>query len=70
MDDNYLELAIEEVYSVLKKKAPWPDSMRSAEDRIKFLDSLIKYFERLEDYEKCGYLAGMKDELENTIKGD
>ena len=71
MSENYLELAVEEVYTILyNERTPWPTSMRSPYDRIKFLDSLIKHFETTEDYEKCSYLTGMKNELENHIQAD
>ena len=71
MTENYLELAVEEVYTILNTgKTPWPKSMRSIHDRIEFLNSLIKHFETTEDYEKCSYLTGMKNELENHIQAD
>ena len=51
MTENYLELAVEEVYTILNTgRTPWPTSMRSPYDKIKFLDSLIKHFETTEDY--------------------
>ena len=71
MSENYLELAVEEVYTILhNERTPWPKSMRDHRDKIKFLDSLIKHFETTEDYEKCSYLTGMKNELENNIQAD
>ena len=71
MSENYLDLAVEEVYKILNNdRTPWPKSMRDHRDKIKFLDSLIKHFETTEDYEKCSYLTGMKNELENHIQAD
>ena len=71
MSENYLNLAVEEVYMILNTdRTPWPKSMRDHRDKIKFLDSLIKHFETTEDYEKCSYLTGMKNELENHIQAD
>ena len=71
MSENYLELAVDEVYMILNTgRTPWPKSMRSHNAKVKFLDSLIKHFETTEDYEKCSYLTGMKNELENNIQAD
>ena len=71
MSENYLDLAVEEVYMILNTdRTPWQKSMRDHRDKIKFLDSLIKHFEITEDYEKCSYLTGMKNELENHIQAD
>ena len=41
--ENYLDLTIDEVYDVISKINVWPPSFDKGK-KIKFLNSMIKYF--------------------------
>ena len=63
--DNYLDLTIEEVYDVITEINVWPPSF-SEPKKIKFLNSMIKYFIEKEEYEKCQQLQNIINELEDN----
>ena len=63
--DNYLDLTIEEVYDVISNINIWPPSF-DQKKKIKLMNSMIKYFIELEQYEKCAVLQRFIDELENN----
>ena len=67
--DNYLDLTIEEVYAVISKIRVWPPSFDQTK-KIKFINSMIKYFIDKEEYEKCAILQRIVDELENNQQTD
>ena len=67
--DNYLDLTIEEVYDVISKINAWPPSF-DQKKKIKFMNSMIKYFIDKEEYEKCAILQRIVDELENNQQTD
>ncbi len=63
--DNYLDLTIDEVYDVITDINVWPGHF-TTNKKIKFLNSMIKYFIEKEEYEKCAKLQEYVNELENT----
>jgi len=65
MRENYLDLALDEVFQLVARKAPWPNSMSSTESKVQFIRELIEYYEGCEDYEKCKTLSEVIHELEN-----
>ena len=67
--ENYLDLTIDEVYDVISKINIWPPSFDKGK-KIKFLNSMIKYFIEKEEYEKCATLQGIIDALENSKSTD
>ena len=67
--DNYLDLTIEEVYDVISKIDVWPPSF-DKKKKIKFMNSMIKYFIEKEEYEKCAVLQRNIDGLENNQQTD
>jgi len=67
--ENYLDLTIDEVYDVISKINIWPPSFDKGK-KIKFLNSMIKYFIEKEEYEKCATLQGIIDGLENSKSTD
>jgi|TARA_R100000951_G_C2640704_1_gene180846 hypothetical protein len=67
--ENYLDLTIDEVYDVISKINAWPPSFDKGK-KIKFMNSMIKYFIEKEEYEKCAILQGIVDELENSKQAD
>lgn len=67
--ENYLDLTIEEVYDVISKINVWPPSFDIGK-KIKFMNSMIKYFIEKEEYEKCAILQRIVDELENSKQED
>lgn len=62
--ENYLDLTIEEVYGVISNIQIWPPTF-DHQKKIKFVNSMIKYFIDKEEYEKCAILQRLVDELEN-----
>lgn len=64
MSDNYIGLAIEEVYEVIRSGTPWPREFNMSR-KVNMLNGLINYFEAKEEFEKCAYLKQQLDELEN-----
>jgi len=67
--DNYLDLTIEEVYDVISNISVWPPSF-DKKKKIKFMNSMIKYFIDKEEYEKCAILQRIIDGLENNQQTD
>tara|TARA_Y100000593_G_C4311268_1_gene338471 strand:- start:882 stop:1124 length:243 start_codon:yes stop_codon:yes gene_type:complete len=67
--DNYLDLTIEEVYDVISKINVWPATFDRTK-KIKFMNSMIKYFIEKEEYEKCQRLQDIIDGLENSQSTD
>ena len=68
LKENYLDLTVEEIYSILvisdTPQVPWPKNF-TAKKKIKFLESIRNYFVNKEEYEKCARLQELIDELEN-----
>ena len=64
MGDNYIGLAIEEVYDVIRAGTQWPREF-TLERKIKMLEGIINYFEAKEEFEKCAFLKLKIDELNN-----
>ena len=62
--ENYLDLTIDEVYEVIMNVNLWPGNF-DTDKKIKFLNSMIKYFIEKEEYEKCAKLQRHVDDLEN-----
>ena len=69
MTDNYLDLTIEEVYDVITKVYVWPPNFNNKK-KVKFMNSMIKYFIEKEEYEKCAKLQTLIDGLENCEQSD
>jgi len=67
--ENYLDLTIEEVYDVISNINVWPPSF-DQDKKIKFINSMIKYFIDKEEYEKCAILQGIINGLENNKQTD
>ena len=67
--DNYLDLTIDEVYDVISKVNVWPASFDDKK-KIKFMNSMIKYFIEKEEYEKCAFLQEYINGLENSKQTD
>ena len=67
--ENYLDLTIEEVYDVISNINVWPPSF-DLDKKIKFINSMIKYFIDKEEYEKCAILQRLIDEMENSQQTD
>ena len=65
MIENYLDLAIDEVYDVITNINVWPSSFTS-EMKIQFINGMIKHFEDREEYEKCAKLYAIIQRLENN----
>ena len=67
--ENYLDLTIDEVYDVISNINIWPPSF-DQKKKIKFMNSMIKYFIEKEEYEKCAFLQKYIDGLENNKQTD
>ena len=65
MVENYLELAIDEVYDVIININVWPSGF-TAEMKTSFINGMIKHFEEREEYEKCAKLYAIVQRLENS----
>ena len=65
MIENYLDLAIDEVYDVITNINVWPSSFTS-KMKIQFINGMIKHFEDREEYEKCAKLYAIVQRLENN----
>jgi type II secretory pathway component PulF len=65
MEDNYLELALDEVYQLVASGVRWPESLQSSSQRKAFLRDMVEYYEEHEEYERCATLQEMIDELED-----
>jgi hypothetical protein len=65
MTENYLELAMDEVYSILTDTPtiPWPAAYSSTSTRIAYLANVITYFELREQYERCAKLQEIQSAL-------
>ena len=63
--ENYLDLTIEEVYDVISQVNVWPTSVDD-QKKIKFMNSMIRYFINKEEYEKCAFLQEYVNELEDN----
>ena len=68
MIENYLDLAIDEVYDVITNINTWPSSFTS-EMKISFINGMIKHFEDREEYEKCAKLYTIIQRLEDNQSG-
>ena len=68
MTENYLELAIDEVYDVITNINAWPIDFTS-EMKVSFINGMIKHFEEREEYEKCAKLYAIVQRLENNQQG-
>lgn len=60
--DNYLGLAIEEVYECLCEKDYWPKHF-TVQEKHEMLDQMAEYFATKEEYEKCIRLQTMKQAI-------
>jgi hypothetical protein len=65
MTENYLELAIDEVYDVITSINAWPRGFTS-EMKTSFINGMIKHFEEREEYEKCAKLYAIVQRLESN----
>ena len=65
MTENYLELAIDEVYDVITSINAWPRNFTS-EMKTSFINGMIKHFEEREEYEKCAKLYAIVQRLEDN----
>jgi hypothetical protein len=68
MSENYLELTVEEVYSIIIGAGCWPE--RFDKEKKKFLlSNMMNYYAELEEFEKCIIIQRAIDELENPKPG-
>jgi hypothetical protein len=68
MSENYLELTVEEVYSIIIGAGCWPE--RFDKEKKKFLlSNMMNYYAELEEFEKCTIIQRAIDELENPKPG-
>ena len=65
MTENYLDLAIDEVYDVITNINVWPRDF-TKEMKINFISQMIKHYEDREEYEKCAKLYNIVQGLENN----
>ena len=68
MTENYLELAIEDVYDIVTNVNVWPRGF-TKEMKTSFLNGMIKHFEVREEYEKCAKLYAIVQRLESNKQG-
>ena len=67
LKENYLSLALDEVYDLIVSGTNWPANLEQPAERIEFLQSLIEYYKEDEEYERCSMLQEMINEMENQI---
>ena len=65
MTENYLDLTIDEVYDVITSINMWPQSFDKSK-KIAFINHMIKYFEKKEEYEKCAKLQRLVHVMEDS----
>ena len=68
MSENYLELTVEEVYSIIISAGVWPEHF-DIEKKKFLLSNLMNYYALSEEFEKCTIIQKAIDELENTKPG-
>jgi len=67
MLDNYLELVMDDLYEmIISERVRWPHSLTDDSDKIEFIEEMILFFERDEQYERCAKLKEMIDGLEGS----
>jgi len=64
-EENYLDLTIDEVYDVIADDTIWPKSFDLTK-KIAFINHMIIYFEKNEEYEKCASLQGRIHGMEDS----
>ena len=60
--ENYLELAIEEVYDILCEQDYWPRHF-TVKDKHDMLDQMMEYFAAKDEFEKCIRLQSIKQSI-------
>jgi hypothetical protein len=68
MSDNYLELVVEEVYSIVIGAGVWPDIFDKEKKKF-LLTCVLDYYADHDEFEKCTLIQKTIDELENTKPG-
>ena len=68
MSENYLELTVEEVYSIIIGAGCWPDHFDKEKKKF-LLSNMLIYYTVSEEFEKCTIIQKAIDELENTKPG-
>lgn len=68
MNENYLELTVEEVYSIIIGAGVWPEHF-DIEKKKFLLSNMMNYYAELEEFEKCTIIQRAIDELENPKPG-
>lgn len=68
MSDNYLELTVEEVYSIIIGAGVWPEYFDKEKKKF-LLSKLLDYYAERDEFEKCTLIQKAIDELENTKPG-
>ena len=64
MSENYLELTVEEVYSIIIGAGVWPEHFDKEKKKF-LLSSMMNYYAESEEFEKCTIIQRAIDELEN-----
>ena len=68
MSENYLELTVEEVYSIIIGAGVWPEHFDKEKKKF-LLSNMMNYYAELEEFEKCTIIQRAIDELENPKPG-
>jgi hypothetical protein len=68
MSENYLELTVEEVYSIIIGAGCWPEQFDKEKKKF-LLSNMMNYYAELEEFEKCTIIQRAIDELENPKPG-
>ena len=63
--DNYFDLTLIEAYDVItSNKDPWPNDFQCRK-KIKFIQQLMDYFQKKEEYERCAKLLKIQKKVTN-----
>lgn len=68
MSENYLELTVEEVYSIIIGAGCWPDHFDKEKKKF-LLSNMLIYYTVSEEFEKCTIIQRAINELENPKPG-
>lgn len=68
MSENYLQLTVEEIYSIIIGAGCWPERFDTEKKKF-LLSNMMNYYAELEEFEKCTIIQRAIDELENPKPG-
>jgi hypothetical protein len=62
--NKYFEEAVDDVYEILvSNKHQWGIFFTQNERKIQMLDNIIKFYENLNQYEKCDKILNLKNKI-------